>query len=163
MRNHFRWHQVKTQVLVCKSLISNKECPCHPAFNFKYKILNSSLGIERPIFTFVNVAQPCSRLRNVVEFGNKFQLLPLWESWSWQKSKEEKYLRNIAFEKVFLGTENVLERWIGIHCKSLLRFEYDVLSTHMLKYLEYDSSYSWISFVEIFNFWKYNIILFFSW
>ena len=101
MRNHFRWHQVKTQVLVCKSLISNKECPCHPAFNFKYKILNSSLGIERPIFTFVNVAQPCSRLRNVVEFGNKFQLLPLWESWSWQKSKRRKIFKKYCFWKSF--------------------------------------------------------------
>ena len=43
----------------------------------------------------------------------------LYESRDLDRSqKEEKYLRNIAFEKVFLGTENVLERWIGIHCKS---------------------------------------------
>ena len=84
----------------------------------------------------------------------------LYESRDLDRSqKEEKYLRNIAFEKVFLGTENVLERWIGIHCKSLLRFESKVLSTRMLKYLKYVSSYFWIyRYIYFFE----NIILFIS-
>jgi hypothetical protein len=68
-----------------------------------------NLSIRKTYLTPLRVSSFSS---NVVDFRNKFQLLPLWESWSRQKLKRRKIFEKYCFWKVSLRTENVLKRWL---------------------------------------------------
>ena len=54
---------------------------------------------------------------NAVDFGNKFQLLPLWESWSWQKLKRRKIFEKYYFRKSFSMNQKCFKEMSWIHCK----------------------------------------------
>ena len=68
-----------------------------------------NLSIRKTYLTLLRVS---SFSRNVIDFENKFQLLPLWESWCWQKLKRKKIFEKYCYWKSFTMNKNILKCWV---------------------------------------------------